>query len=118
MLHRIANNLRVKAGLPVTPALYVIPSETPNAFATGRNPSHAAIAVTEGILRIRDEEELEGVLAHELAHVKNRDILTSSIAATLAGAIMMIASMARWAMIFGGGQRDDRDGQGPLELSR
>ena len=116
MLHRIANNLRLKVGLPVTPELYVIPSDTPNAFATGRNPQHAAVAVTEGILRILDEQELEGVLAHELAHVKNRDILTSSIAATLAGAIMMLASMARWAMIFGGGQRDDRDGQGPLEL--
>ncbi|HZR80690.1 MAG TPA: zinc metalloprotease HtpX [Candidatus Binatia bacterium] len=116
MLHRIANNLRVKAGLPVTPALYVIPTEALNAFATGRNPQHAAVAVTEGILRLLSEQELEGVLAHELAHVKNRDILTSSIAATLAGAIMMLASMARWAMIFGGMQRDERDGRGGLEL--
>lgn len=116
MLHRIANNLRVKAGLPVTPALFVIPSEALNAFATGRSPHHAAVAVTEGILRVLTEEELEGVLAHELAHVKNRDILTSSVAATLAGAIMMLASMARWAMIFGGVQRDEREGQGVLEL--
>jgi heat shock protein HtpX len=115
MLHRIANNLRIKQGLPQTPALYVIPTDALNAFATGRNPSHAAVAVTEGILRLLSEEELEGVLAHELAHVKNRDILTSSIAATLAGAIMILASMARWALIFGGGQRDER-GQSPLEL--
>jgi heat shock protein HtpX len=115
-LHRIANSLRVKAGLPVTPALYLIPSEAPNAFATGRSPSHAAVAVTEGILRILDEDELEGVLAHEIAHVRNRDILTSSIAATLAGAIMLLASMARWAMIFGGVQRDERSGQGVFEL--
>jgi heat shock protein HtpX len=116
ILHRIANNLRIKAGLPETPALYIIPTEALNAFATGRNPRHAAIAVTEGILRVLDEDELEGVLAHELAHVKNRDILTSSVAATLAGAIMMLASMARWAMLFGGMQRDDRDGRGGIEL--
>jgi heat shock protein HtpX len=116
MLHRIANNLRVKAGLPETPALFVIPTESLNAFATGRNPSHAAIAVTEGILRALDENELEGVLAHELAHVKNRDILTSTIAATLAGAIMMLAQMAQWAMIFGGAARDDEEGGGGLEL--
>jgi heat shock protein HtpX len=116
-LHRIANNLRVKAGLPETPRLYVIPSEALNAFATGRNPHHAAVAVTEGIMRLLTEEELEGVLGHELAHVKHRDILTSTIAATLAGAVMMLASMARWAMIFGGVQRDEREGgAGPLEL--
>ncbi|MBM4266695.1 MAG: protease HtpX [Deltaproteobacteria bacterium] len=116
MLHRIANNLRVKAGLPETPALYLIPTEALNAFATGRNPSHAAIAVTDGILRTLDESELEGVLAHELAHVKNRDILTSTIAATLAGAVMMLAQMAQWAMIFGGAARDEEEGGGGLEL--
>ncbi len=116
-LHRIANNLRIKAGLPVTPALYVIPSGALNAFATGRNPSHAAVAVTEGILRALSEQELEGVLAHELAHVKHRDILTSTIAATLAGAVMMLASMARWAMLFGGMQREEREERGsPIEL--
>jgi heat shock protein HtpX len=116
-LYRIANNLRVKAGLPETPRLYVIPSDALNAFATGRNPHHAAIAVTQGISRLLTEEELEGVLAHELAHVKNRDILTSTIAATLAGAVMMLAQMARWAMIFGGGRSNDREGgAGPLEL--
>jgi heat shock protein HtpX len=117
MLYRIANNLRVKMHLPVTPRLYVIPTPALNAFATGRNPQHAAIAVTDGIMRLLDERELEGVLAHELAHVKNYDILTSSVAATLAGAIMMLANMARWAMIFGGMRRDDRDdGAGGLEL--
>jgi len=117
MLYRIANNLRVKMHLPVTPRLYVIPTDALNAFATGRNPEHAAIAVTQGIARLLSERELEGVLAHELAHVKNYDILTSSIAATLAGAVMMLANMARWAMLFGGFRRDDRDeGAGGLEL--
>src|SRR5262249_23652831 len=95
------------------PRLYVIPTESPNAFATGRNPEHAAVAVTAGIRRLLTREELEGVIAHELAHVTNRDILISSIAATLAGAIMMLANMARWSLLFGGyGQRDDRDGGG------
>jgi heat shock protein HtpX len=93
------------------PALYaMMESDTPNAFATGRNPEHAAIAVTEGIMRILDQDELEGVLAHELSHVKNRDVLISTIAATLAGAITYLAHMAQWAAIFGGGRRDDDEG--------
>ncbi len=97
------------------PKMYVIPTESPNAFATGRNPQHASVAVTHGILALLTDEELEGVLAHELGHVNNRDILISSVAATLAGAITMIASMGRWAMLFGGfggGSRDDRRGGG------
>jgi heat shock protein HtpX len=91
------------------PKIFVIPSESPNAFATGRNPKHASVAVTHGILQLLDDEELEGVLAHELGHVRNRDILTSSIAATLAGAITMVARMGYWASLFGGYGRDDRD---------
>jgi heat shock protein HtpX len=94
------------------PRLFLIPSESPNAFATGRNPEHAAVALTAGIRRILTRRELEGVLAHELAHVTNRDILISSIAATLAGAIMTLARMAQWAMMFGGGRRDEREGGG------
>ena len=109
-LYQIVERLAQKAGLP-TPKVYVIPQEAPNAFATGRNPEHAVVAVTQGILRLMNDEELEGVLAHELSHVKNRDMLTGSIAATLAGAIMMLASMARWAAIFGGfGRADDEEG--------
>jgi heat shock protein HtpX len=97
------------------PKIYVIPSESPNAFATGRNPNHASVAVTRGILDLLDDEELEGVLAHELGHVRNRDILTSSIAATLAGAITMVARMGYWASLFGGyGGRDDRNRGGGL----
>jgi heat shock protein HtpX len=96
------------------PRVYVIPTESPNAFATGRNPEHAAVAVTAGIRRLLTRRELEGVLAHELSHVQNRDILISSIAATLAGAIMMLADMARWSMIFGGGRSDDRDDGGSV----
>jgi heat shock protein HtpX len=107
MVHRLA----VKNGIPM-PRLYVVPTESPNAFATGRSPEHAVVAVTAGIRRLLDARELEAVLAHELAHVMNRDILISSIAATLAGAIMMLANMARWSLIFGGGHRDDRDGGG------
>jgi len=112
-LHRIVNTLCAGSGLPV-PRVYIIPSDSPNAFATGRNPEHAAVAVTQGILRLLDARELEAVLGHELAHVKNRDILISSVAATLAGVIMMIASMMRWAAIFGGMQRDDREGGGGI----
>jgi len=104
-LYRIVRNLATRAGMPM-PRVYIIPGEAPNAFATGRNPEHAAIACTEGILRIMSEEELEGVLAHELSHVRNRDTLIMAIAATLAGAITYMAHMAQWAMIFGGGRRD------------
>jgi len=105
--------LTQKIGIPM-PKIYVIPTESPNAFATGRNPQHASVAVTHGILGLLTDEELEGVLAHELGHVNNRDILISSVAATLAGAITMLASMGRWAMLFGGyGGRDrDRGGGG------
>jgi heat shock protein HtpX len=106
-VYQVVERLTQKVGLPM-PKIYVIPNDSPNAFATGRNPSHASVAVTEGILRLLDDEELEGVLAHELGHVRNRDILTSSIAATLAGAITMIARMAFW---FGTGG-DDRDRRG------
>jgi len=105
-LHRVVRTLATRASIPM-PRVYLIPSETPNAFATGRNPQHAAVAVTEGIMRLLDEQELEGVLAHELAHVKNRDVLISTIAATLAGAITYLAHMAQWAAIFGGARRDD-----------
>jgi heat shock protein HtpX len=108
-LYAIVHRLATRAGVPM-PRVYLIPSETPNAFATGRNPEHAVVAVTEGIMRILDEEELEGVLAHELSHVKNRDVLISTIAATLAGAITYLAHMAQWAAIFGGRGRDDEEG--------
>jgi len=108
-LYAIVHRLATRAGIPM-PRVYLVPSETPNAFATGRNPQHAVVAVTEGIMRILDEEELEGVLAHELSHVKNRDILISTIAATLAGAITYLAHMAQWAAMFGGRSRDDEEG--------
>jgi len=112
--YEIVERLTQKIGIPM-PKIYVIPTDSPNAFATGRNPSHASVAVTQGILQLLNDEELEGVLAHELGHVNNRDILISSVAATIAGAITMLASMGRWAMIFGGyGGRDrnDRGGGG------
>jgi heat shock protein HtpX len=112
-LYQIVSRLASRAGLP-QPRCYVIPEDSPNAFATGRNPQHAAVAATEGILRMLSDDELEGVLAHELAHVKHRDILISSIAATLAAAIIMLS---RFAMFFGGGRSsDDRQGANPLAL--
>lgn len=115
-LYRMTARLARQANLP-TPRVYVIPDASPNAFATGRNPQHAAVAATEGILRVLNETELEGVIAHELAHVKHRDILISSVAATVAATIMMLASMARVAALFGGfGGRDDRGGGNPLAL--
>jgi heat shock protein HtpX len=109
-LYAVMERLAAKASLPV-PKLYVIPEEAPNAFATGRNPHHASVAVTEGLLNLMNDDELEGVIAHELSHVRNYDILTTSIAATLAGAITYMATMARWGMIFGGygGRDDDRE---------
>jgi len=108
-LYAIVRRLATRAGIPM-PRVYLVQSETPNAFATGRNPQHAVVAVTEGIMRILDEDELEGVLAHELSHVKNRDVLISTIAATLAGAITYLAHMAQWAAMFGGRSRDDEEG--------
>ena len=112
-VYNIVDRLAQKVGLPM-PKVYLIPTDSPNAFATGRNPNHASVAVTQGILGLLNDEELEGVLAHELGHVRNRDILISSIAATLAGAITYLAHIARWGMIFGGmrGSREDRGGGG------
>lgn len=107
-LFNIVEKLSMKANLPM-PKVYVIDNPTPNAFATGRNPQNSAVAVTTGIMRILNNDELEGVIAHELSHIKNRDILVSTIAATLAGTITFIARMAGWAAMFGGGHRDDRD---------
>src|SRR5512144_967053 len=118
-LYEMVERLTRKAGMPM-PRVYVIPSETPNAFATGRNPSHAAVAVTEGILRILDPRQLEGVLAHELTHVRNRDILISTIAAAVAGLISSLGHMIQWGAIFGGfgGRRDDdgERGGGMIEM--
>ena len=112
-LYGMVRRLALAAGVPM-PKVYIIPQESPNAFATGRDPAHAAVAATEGILRMLSPDELEGVLAHEMSHVRNRDILIGTVAATLAGAIMMLASMARFAAIFGGGR--DREGGGGLQL--
>ncbi len=113
-LYRLVSGLAQQAGLPV-PRVYVIPQDAPNAFATGRNPEHAVVAVTEGLLKLMDTDELAGVLAHELGHVKNRDILIGSIAATMAGAVMVLASLARWSALFGGfGGRDDNEGGGGI----
>jgi len=115
-LYAVMERLAAKANIPV-PQLYVIPDAAPNAFATGRNPNHASVAVTQGLLQLMNDDELEGVIAHELSHVRNYDILTSSIAATLAGAITYLASMGKWAMIFGGwggGRDDEREGGGGL----
>ncbi len=111
-LHQMTARLAQRAGLPM-PKVYIIPDSSPNAFATGRNPSHAAVAATQGILQTLSESELEGVIAHELAHVKNRDILTSSVAATIAAAIMMFA---RFAMFFGGSRDDREEGSNPIVL--
>ena len=116
-IHRIVQNLATKADLP-KPKIYVMPVETPNAFATGRNPAHASVVVTEGIMRLLSDDELEGVIAHELSHVHNRDTLIMTVVATVAGAIYMISDMARWAAIFGGigGRDNDREGSNPLAL--
>jgi heat shock protein HtpX len=113
-LFQLVGDLAGRAGLPM-PRIYLIPQDQPNAFATGRDPQHAAVAVTEGILRMLSQDELRGVLSHELAHVKHRDILVGTVAATIAGAISMLANMAQWAMIFGGGRSsDDREGGNPI----
>jgi len=113
-LYGILNNLSMRAGLPM-PAVYIIDQDTPNAFATGRNPEHAAVAATSGILKLLNRDELEGVLAHELSHIRHRDILISTIAATIAGAITYLSRMAYFASLFGGG-RHDREGANPLSL--
>ncbi|GAB4439774.1 MAG: zinc metalloprotease HtpX [Anaerolineae bacterium] len=117
-LHRLVEHLAERANLP-KPAVYIIDNDTPNAFATGRSPRHSAVAVTSGIMRLLSQDELAGVIAHELAHIKNRDTLISSIAATIAGAITMLADMATWAMIFGGfgGSEDEEEGGGLGELA-
>ncbi|HEY1802664.1 MAG TPA: zinc metalloprotease HtpX [Terriglobales bacterium] len=106
--YQIVERLTQRIGIPM-PKMYVIPTDSPNAFATGRNPAHASVAMTQGILNLLNDDEMEGVLAHELGHVRNRDILISSIAATIAGAITYLAEMGRWAMIFGGYERNDND---------
>lgn len=112
-LHSMVRRLAQKAGLPM-PRVCIIEEDQPNAFATGRNPKHGTVAVTTGIMRILTKEELEGVIAHELAHIKNRDILVSTIAATIAGAISYLAQMAQWAAIFGGRSSDDEGGSNPI----
>lgn len=113
VLYRIVRRLSQKAGMPM-PRVYIIPDMSPNAFATGRSPKHAAVAATEGIMQLLNEEELAGVMAHELAHVMHRDILIGTIAATIAGAISYLAQMAQWAMIFGGGRNSDDEGGSPV----
>lgn len=115
VLYRVVERLARRGNMPM-PRVFLIPEMSPNAFATGRNPQHAAVAATEGILRILDERELEGVIAHELAHVRHRDILISSVAATIAAAIMMVARMAQFAALFGGGRNDDREDSNPIAL--
>ena len=112
-LYAIVRTLVQKAGMPM-PKVYIIPEDTPNAFATGRNPEHAVVAVTQGIMRLLSREELSGVIAHELAHIRHRDMLTGTIVATIAGAISMLAQMAQWAMLFGGSRRDDDEGGSPV----
>jgi heat shock protein HtpX len=114
-LHAIVQSLAMRAKLPM-PKVYVIRSPSPNAFATGRNPTHASVAATEGLLQLLSREEVEGVMAHELAHVANRDILIQSVAATIGAAIMMLANMARWAAMFGGSRSNDREGGNPIAL--
>jgi heat shock protein HtpX len=114
-LYRMTERLARQGGLPM-PKVYIIPESSPNAFATGRNPEHAAVAATQGILQVLSEHELEGVIAHELAHVKHRDILISSVAATIAAAIMMVARMAMYAGMFGGGRDDREGGTNPIAL--
>jgi heat shock protein HtpX len=114
-LYQLTERLSRRAGLPM-PKVYVIPDSSPNAFATGRNPEHAAVAATEGIMRVLSEDELAGVMAHELAHVKHRDILISSVAATIAATIMFAARMAQFAAFFGGGRSDEREGTNPIAL--
>jgi len=112
-LHAMVRRLAQKAGLPM-PKVYIMDQDQPNAFATGRNPEHGAVAVTTGIMRILSREELEGVLAHELAHIRHRDILVGTVAATIAGAISYLAQMAQWAMIFGGRSSDEENGSNPV----
>ncbi len=115
-LYRLVADLASKAGLPM-PALYIIPQQAPNAFATGRNPENAVVALTEGLIRYMNRDELAGVVAHELGHIKNRDMLIQTLAATMAGAVMMLATLARWSAIFGGiGGRDDGEGGGIFGL--
>ncbi|MCA1927846.1 MAG: zinc metalloprotease HtpX [Calditerrivibrio sp.] len=112
-LFNIVRRIASRAGIPM-PKVYIMENPTPNAFATGRNPENAAVAVTTGIMHLLDSQELEGVIAHEIAHINNRDILIGTIAATFAAAIMFLADMARWAMIFGGSRNDDEEGGNPL----
>ena len=114
-LYQLVSRLARQANLP-QPRVYIIPTASPNAFATGRNPQHAAVAATEGILHLLDERELEGVIAHELSHVRSYDILIGSVAATIAATIMMVARIAQFAAFFGGGRNDDREGSNPIAL--